>query len=118
MSALPNVWRTSCTPLLVLLLLSVQRGFCALTDTEKDFIEVPSPDSARESLQFITSKPHVAGTPGDHEVREKRGRGHLLPAAGRMEATTWLVFTPGTLPLCMRAVCPVAFTRDLNYYTG
>ncbi|CAM9256775.1 unnamed protein product, partial [Laminaria digitata] len=46
------------------------RSFSALTDLERDFIEVPSPDSARESLQFITSKPHVAGSPGDHEVRE------------------------------------------------
>lgn len=74
MSVLPNLWRASCSPLLVLLLLAAQRGFCALTDIERDFIEVPSPDSARESLQFITSKPHVAGTPGDHEVRD-RGEG-------------------------------------------
>lgn len=54
--------------LLLLLLLHVQPGSCALTDTEKKFVAIPSPDGAREALEFITSKPHVAGTPGDHEV--------------------------------------------------
>ncbi|CAM9175455.1 unnamed protein product [Choristocarpus tenellus] len=44
---------------------------CAtLTETESIFMGVPSPQSARESLKFITSKPHVAGTPGDYEMAE------------------------------------------------
>lgn len=51
-----------------LLLLGAKPGYSALTDVEKEFVKVPSPDGARDSLKFITSKPHVAGTPGDHEV--------------------------------------------------
>lgn len=42
-----------------------------LSDIEKKYVDVPSADGARESLKFITSKPHVAGTPGDHEVRAR-----------------------------------------------
>lgn len=41
----------------------------AVTRIEQLFLDVPAPESARESLQFITSKPHVAGTPGDYEVK-------------------------------------------------
>lgn len=40
----------------------------SLTDVERTFLDVPSADSARESLRFITSKPHTAGTAGDLEV--------------------------------------------------
>ena len=69
---LSNLRRGPLTPLTIALplLLMAQPSVCALADTEKIFIEVPSPDSARESLRYITSKPHVAGTPGDYEVRE------------------------------------------------
>lgn len=40
----------------------------SLTDVERTFLDVPSADSARESLRFITSKPHTAGTAGDLEM--------------------------------------------------
>lgn len=56
---------------LALLLVHVQRTSCALTEVEKEFVAVPLASGARESLKFITSKPHVAGTPGDHEVYER-----------------------------------------------
>ena len=55
-----------------LLLVGVGPSSCALTDVEKSFLKVPSADGAREALKFITSKPHVAGTPGDHEVSRQR----------------------------------------------
>lgn len=55
----------------LLLLLHIPRSRCFLTDLERRFLEVPSPEGARESLKHITSKPHVAGTPGDHEVKEE-----------------------------------------------
>ena len=32
---------------------------------EKEFLAVPTTASARASLKHITSRPHVAGTPGD-----------------------------------------------------
>ena len=35
------------------------------TPMEKRFLAVPSAESARASLKHITSRPHVAGTPGD-----------------------------------------------------
>lgn len=54
--------------LLVWLQQRLQLGSCSLTDVEKEYIAVPLANGARESLKFITSKPHVAGTPGDHEV--------------------------------------------------
>ena len=38
------------------------------TTFEKAFLEVPSAASARANLKRITSKPHVAGTPGDHAM--------------------------------------------------
>ncbi|CAM9593134.1 unnamed protein product [Scytosiphon promiscuus] len=69
-------WRQALAALLplwtvqLLLLLDFPRGWCLLTDVERSFLEVPSPDGARESLKHITSKPHVAGTPGDHEMAE------------------------------------------------
>lgn len=62
-----ELWRrtTALSPFFFLVLRS---SFGALTDIESQFIEVPSADGARESLRFITSKPHTAGTPGDLEV--------------------------------------------------
>lgn len=39
-----------------------------LSSEETLFLSVPSNVSAREHLKYITSKPHVAGTPGDHEM--------------------------------------------------
>lgn len=65
---------TSRTPFLpaLLLLTRVQLGSCALTELEKQYVAVPLASGARESLKFITSKPHVAGTPGDHEVNAQR----------------------------------------------
>jgi hypothetical protein len=36
-----------------------------LSSLEKAYLEVPSPESARSNLQFITREPHVAGTLGD-----------------------------------------------------
>ena len=36
-----------------------------VTPEERAFLSVPSASSARTSLQHITSRPHVAGTPGD-----------------------------------------------------
>ena len=41
-----------------------------LTPEEATFLAVPSNASARASLKFITSKPHVAGTAGDLEMAE------------------------------------------------
>lgn len=42
----------------------------ALTPEETAFLKVPNNASARASLEFITSKPHVAGTAGDLEMAE------------------------------------------------
>ena len=39
-----------------------------VTRTEAAFLAVPTNTSARASLEHITSKPHVAGTPGDHDM--------------------------------------------------
>ena len=66
------------SPLLLFLLLLTrsQLTSCALTELEEEYVAVPLAGGARESLKFITSKPHVAGTPGDHEV--KRAKGALL----------------------------------------
>ena len=38
------------------------------TPAEKEFLSVPSAASARASLKHITSRPHVAGTPGDYAM--------------------------------------------------
>ena len=40
------------------------------TTLEKQFMSVPSNVSARAHLKHITSKPHVAGTPGDYEMAQ------------------------------------------------
>ena len=40
------------------------------TPDEKRFLAVPSAESSRSNLQHITSRPHVAGTPGDHAMAE------------------------------------------------
>ena len=39
-----------------------------ISPIEAQFLKVPSNVSARSSLKHLTSKPHVAGTPGDHEM--------------------------------------------------
>lgn len=57
----------------VLLTRFFQRSSCALTELEEEYVAVPLASGARESLKFITSKPHVAGTPGDHEVKRAKG---------------------------------------------
>jgi N-acetylated-alpha-linked acidic dipeptidase len=41
-----------------------------ITAAEKQFLAAPSPVSARANLQHITSRPHVAGTPGDYAMAE------------------------------------------------
>ncbi|CAM9748772.1 unnamed protein product, partial [Phaeothamnion confervicola] len=47
----------------------------ALSEIEQQFVDVPGGMSARESLHYITSRPHVAGTPGDwHMARYVRDR--------------------------------------------
>lgn len=68
--AFPGIMELSrrMTALSPFILLVLRSSFGALTDIESQFIEVPSADGARESLRFITSKPHTAGTPGDLEV--------------------------------------------------
>lgn len=82
-AATPVLLLLSTKVLVLLLLVHVQPSSCALTDTEKRYLKVPSADGARESLEFITSKPHVAGTPGDHEVNEHNGSDkHVLFLAG------------------------------------
>ena len=48
--------------------LPVARG--ALSDTEKQYVAVPSNASARAHLQYITSEAHVAGTAGDAKMAE------------------------------------------------
>lgn len=39
-----------------------------LTPIEDQFLAVPSNESARQSLQHLTSKPHIAGTQGDYDM--------------------------------------------------
>lgn len=64
-----------CTVLLVLMP-TVAWGSSSLRVIEKfnndetEFLKIPSADSARTSLQYITSKSHVAGTVGDYEMAE------------------------------------------------
>ncbi|CAM9656111.1 unnamed protein product, partial [Discosporangium mesarthrocarpum] len=41
-------------------------------------MKVPSAESARDSLRFITSKPHIAGTPGDFEASQLQQRHPFL----------------------------------------
>ncbi len=52
---------------ILLLLFSMHQLVTAsrLSTLEKAFLEVPSADSAKSNLRFITSQPHVAGTVGD-----------------------------------------------------
>jgi N-acetylated-alpha-linked acidic dipeptidase len=37
---------------------------------ERDFLAVPTAASARANLMHITSRPHVAGTPGDYAMAQ------------------------------------------------
>ena len=39
-----------------------------VNQVEREFLAVPTAGGARASLQHITSRPHVAGTPGDHAM--------------------------------------------------
>ena len=41
-----------------------------LSDTETQYVAVPSNVTSRENLEYITSKPHVAGTAGDFEMAQ------------------------------------------------
>lgn len=66
MGVILNLLAVTARALLPLLL--IKPSSCTLTDLETKFLEVPSADGAREALKFLTSKPHVAGTPGDFEV--------------------------------------------------
>lgn len=47
-----------------------QAADAALSREEDVFLSVPTNGSARASLKHITSKPHVAGTPGDLEMAQ------------------------------------------------
>ena len=63
--------------MLVALVSIASAGLSSLT---ADFLRAPSPAGARESLAFITSRDHLAGSPGDYTmaryVRDKlRGFG-------------------------------------------
>jgi N-acetylated-alpha-linked acidic dipeptidase len=49
----------------VILALCLGPAHGSLSAEEQAFISVPDPANARESLQYITSEPHVAGTDGD-----------------------------------------------------
>jgi len=57
------------------LLLLTSPTLCTINDQEEIFLSAPNADSARQNLRFITSQPHVAGTPGDfvmaHFVQQK-----------------------------------------------
>jgi N-acetylated-alpha-linked acidic dipeptidase len=56
-------------PLLLVLVLAAAAGAgraaAELNSLESAFVAVPNAQRARENLRFITSEPHVAGTPGD-----------------------------------------------------
>ena len=74
---MPDFWRAA-TPSLLLfsaLALMLMRVLGALTELEEEYVAVPLASGARKSLRFITSKPHVAGTPGDHEVKRAKAEG-------------------------------------------
>ena len=66
-------WRIPIRLGVIQLVLVLRPVHCSLTDIESQFVDVPSPDEARLSLKHIASKPHVAGTPGDLEVRRVCG---------------------------------------------
>jgi N-acetylated-alpha-linked acidic dipeptidase len=57
---------------------------------ESLFLEVPNPESARKSLRYITSKSHVAGTPGDTDMADFVRREFLK--AGIPNATQFDLF--------------------------
>jgi len=50
--------------------MSSEAADARLTPVESRFLSVPSNASARASLEYLTSKPHVAGTPGDYEMAQ------------------------------------------------
>ena len=41
-----------------------------ISHVERDFLAVPTAASARANLMHITSRPHVAGTPGDYAMAQ------------------------------------------------
>ena len=41
-----------------------------MSPLERDFLAVPTAASARANLMHITSRPHVAGTPGDYAMAQ------------------------------------------------
>lgn len=110
----------------LLLLARTQPSSCVLSKLERTFVNVPSAEGAREALQHITSKPHVAGTPGDLEVIkvqepecsfESRLRScvvqvHTRTYVTRCDDVTTLwhsrTGTPVTYPPCARCVCSAA----------
>jgi len=57
------------TSLLVTLLLGTLFCVeCTISDDERAFMSVPSPQSSYDNLKYITSEEHVAGTEGDYKV--------------------------------------------------
>jgi len=55
--------------ILLIVFFFIEAG-ATLSPTEKAFIVVPSNESAKSTLEYLTSEPHMAGTPGD-AVRTK-----------------------------------------------
>ena len=53
---------------ILLLLLLPALTSSKLTSLESAFLEIPTATSAKTSLNYITSKSHIAGSPGDHEM--------------------------------------------------
>ena len=47
---------------------SAMAAAATVTPMEKEFLAVPTSNGARTSLEYITSRPHVAGTPGDYAM--------------------------------------------------
>lgn len=64
MMTMMTMLRAACCALVWLLFASLVSS--SINDQEKVFLSAPNADSARQNLRFITSQPHVAGTPGDH----------------------------------------------------
>ena len=56
---------TAFTVPLLLLILTCHQTIALLSPEEQQFVSIPSSQSARDALEFITSVPHVAGLPED-----------------------------------------------------
>ena len=48
----------------------IARISAQISPVERDFLAVPTAASARANLMHITSRPHVAGTPGDYAMAQ------------------------------------------------